>query len=59
MSEIVDVLEKAISQIEDLTDDWEDVEDIEEFDMEAYWDADGSVTWDWESPWSLESISSQ
>ena len=55
MSEHTGDLEKTISQIEDLSDDWEDVEDTDEFDMEAYWDADGAVEWEWASPWMLES----
>jgi hypothetical protein len=47
-----DALEKKFSQF---SDDWDDVEDTDEFDMEAYWDADSqSLKWEWENPWTLE-----
>jgi len=36
-------------------DEWGDEENTEEFDMEAFWDADSRpLRWEWTSPWELE-----
>ena len=53
MPEPADDLEKIISSLGDFDD--EEPEDTDEFDMEAYWDADRRPTrWEWEDPWTLE-----